>query len=116
MLFDRGYLETYDPATGTCADAGFISPAGKWELPTATLLPDGSALYEGGSVVGSDGNSTATNAAVAYGPTGSSSRKGSTQVARVGQTATLLQDGSVLIAGGQDANDKALASAELFKP
>jgi hypothetical protein len=34
----------------------------------------------------------------------------------VGQTATLLPDGSVMIAGGMDANYKFLASAELFKP
>jgi hypothetical protein len=116
LLFDSGYLETYDPATGVCADAGFISPAGKWEQPTATLLADGSVLYEGGRVVGSDGNSTNTNVAILYDPTGGSSRKGSTQVAREYQTATLLQDGSVLIAGGEEANSKALASAELFKP
>ena len=116
LLFEGGYLETYDPATGTCADAGFISPGGEWIYPTATLLPDGRVLYEGGALVASAGNSTGTNAAVAYDPAGVPARTGSMQAARDYQTATLLTDGSVLIAGGEDANNKTLASAELFKP
>jgi hypothetical protein len=116
LLFDNGYVETYDPATGVCADAGFISPAGEWGSPTATLLADGSVLYQGGEFIALDQTTTYTQAAVLYSPTGGQLRKGSTQVARAGQTATLLADGSVLIAGGEDAKSKALASAELFKP
>jgi hypothetical protein len=114
LLFEGGYLETYDPASGACADAGFISPAGEWNNPTATLMADGRVLYEGG-LLNSD-ERTATNIAVLYDPTGGPSRTGSTQGARFSQTATLLPDGSVLIAGGNDTDFKPLASAELFKP
>lgn len=38
LLFEAGYLETYDPATGMFSPAGFISPPGQWNSPTATLL------------------------------------------------------------------------------
>ena len=116
LLYDNGYLETYDSATGICADAGFISPSGEWDWPTATLLADGSVLYQGGAYVARDKTGTYAQAAVLYSPTASQYRKGHTQEARGGETATLLADGSVLIAGGEDADSKALASAELFKP
>jgi hypothetical protein len=117
LLFENGYLETYDPATGRCADAGFISPAGEWEGATATLLPDGDVLFEGGALVDPvSGDLPNTTAAVLYNPSDGSVRGGSTQFARSYQTATLLQDGSVLIAGGQDDDWNALASAELYKP
>jgi hypothetical protein len=118
LLFESGYLETYDPATGACADAGFIAPGVQWIYPTATLLHDGRVLFEGGGLVPDPvaGHSPSTNIAVLYDPTSGKVSTGSMSFARQGQTATLLLDGSVLIAGGQDANYKVLASAELFKP
>jgi hypothetical protein len=118
LLFEGGYLATYDPATGACTDAGFISPGGEWIYPTATLLPDGTVLFEGGELkLGPDDESSgSTNAVVLYDPTSGHARMGSTQVARLDQTATLLPDGSVLIAGGEDKDGNVLASAELFKP
>jgi WD40 repeat protein len=117
LLFEGGYTETYDPATGACADAGFISPGDQWDFPTATLLPDGRVLFEGG-ILGWSATSARphTNTAVLLDPTGGPTRTGSTQVARQGQTATLLPDGSVLIAGGQSTDGDPFASAELFKP
>jgi len=116
LLFEGGYLATYDPATGTCTDAGFISPAGEWFGLTATLLQNGWVLFEGGYFADPDENFTYTNAAVLYDPIGGPIRTGSMHVARVDHTATLLPDGSVLIAGGEDSDGNALASAELFKP
>ena len=119
LLFEGGYLETYDPKSGVCADGGFISPAAQWIGPTATLLPDGRVPFEGGVVypqatVESTGELTKT--AVLYDPTGGPFRTGTTRVSCGYETATLLSGGSVLIAGGLDADYNLLSSAELFKP
>ena len=118
LLFAGGYLETYDPATGTCADAGFISPSGEWVYPGATMLPDGQVLFEGGAL--SDPGAptgTSTNIALLYDPSSGQVSTGSMHLARGGQPATLLPDGSILITGGEGTDlMKSLASAELFKP
>ena len=119
LLFDNGYLETYDPTSGKCEDAGFVSPAAQWLDPTATLLPDGSMLLEGGALwpqSSVESRGEPTNAAVLYYPTDRTTRTGSMAAAREFETATLLPDSSILIAGGRDENNSALASAELFKP
>jgi WD40 repeat protein len=116
LLYEGGYLETYDSASGACSDAGFVSPGAQWVVATATLLSDGRVLFEGGEFVDLATNAFAnTDAAVLYDPTGGPLRRGSTQVARWGQTATLLPDGSVLLAGGVDNDGNPLSSAELFK-
>jgi len=117
LLFESGHLETLDPATGFCVDAGFVTTGGQWIYPRATLLPDGRVLFEGGELVPdqfSGGVSTTT--AVLYDPATRQVSTGSMHMARGGQTATLLADGSVLIAGGYDVNYEPLGSAELFKP
>jgi hypothetical protein len=103
---------TYDPATGKSAYAGFISPAGDWGVPTATLLNDGRVLFAGGSVTldPETYENEPTNTAVLYDPSSGSQTSGSMTDERMYQTSTLLPDGSVLIAGGGDN------SAELFKP
>lgn len=119
LMFEDGYLETYDPVSGKCADAGFISPAAQWFGANSTLLADGRVLFEGGDIeprVTWESIESITNTAVLYDPTNGSVRTGSMQVARESQISTLLPDGSVLIAGGEDANQKSLSSAELFKP
>ena len=117
VLFEGGYLETYDPATGVCADAGFVSPGGQWLGATATLLSDGRVLFEGGALLNDpDADYVNTNSAVVYDPSGGPEVIGQTLAARYNQTATLLPSGSVLIAGGEDSNEKPLASAELLKP
>jgi len=86
--------------------------------PTATLLEDGRVLIAGGKVAHGL-VSAPTASAELYNPsTGKFSATGSMAAARWGHTATLLQDGRVLIAGGADLSDGAdnLRSAELYDP
>jgi hypothetical protein len=118
LLFEGGYLETYDPASGVCAEAGFISPGGQWLGATATLLTDGRVIFEGGALLNDPASYdyVNTNSAVLYDPISGTSATGTIKTSRIDQTATLLPGGSVLIAGGEDNNGKPLASAELFKP
>jgi N-acetylneuraminic acid mutarotase len=98
-------VEFYDPAAGT-----FTLSAAKMKTPrashTATLLPNGKVLVAGGMNVyvprirwGS-----CTNLAELYDPaTDSFSSAGAMSVVHCGHTATLLQNGKVLIVGGTDA-------------
>jgi Galactose oxidase, central domain len=67
---------------------------------TATLLSDGKVLIVGG-VESGDTVSQTTPTTELYDPaTGTFTPTGSLAVARAGHTATLLNDGKVLIAGG----------------
>jgi Galactose oxidase, central domain len=113
----------YDPATDTYADAG--SMAQGRVLHTATLLQDGKVLVVGGAGTAfnldptSTGQSSSAPIATAevYDPgSGTFSPTGSLATARTFHTATLLQDGKVLIVGGSDAANKSLGSAELYDP
>jgi WD40 repeat protein len=109
--------ELYDPETGTFSPTGSMTTARVGQ--TATLLPDGRVLIAGGSSDGTLGISTRANLASAelYDPkTGTFSPTGSMTTARVDQTATLLSDGHVLIAGGYASMFVSLASAELYDP
>jgi hypothetical protein len=113
-LFSTG-AELYDPLTGT------FSPTGDMTLGrayyTATPLGDGSVLIAGSSDVA--GGETAE----VYDPVaGAFSRTGNPTIARLeGHTATLLQDGTVLIAGGLTSTSAPYygtlsASAEIYRP
>ena len=99
--------------------AGTFSPTGSMETarssPTATALPDGRVLIAGGAS-GQAESSVALASAELYDPaTGTFSPTGSLATARGLHTATLLPDGRVLIAGGNDGSE-VLASAELYDP
>jgi hypothetical protein len=82
-------------------------------------LPDGRVLFVGGGLsprVTDNPIGETTKTAVLYDPAGGPLRTGTAKVARESQTATLLTNGSVLIAGGQDNDYNPLSSAELYNP
>ena len=87
-------------------------------LHTATLLADGRVLIAGGGPASWVDSSARTSASVElYDPkTGTFSHDRLDDDAREDHTATLLADGRVLIAGGNDVGDHAVASAELYDP
>jgi hypothetical protein len=105
--------ELYDPTMGTFSPTGSMSTA-RVQF-TATLLKTGKVLVVGGNgiIVGSHGSSGNLATAELYDPaTGSFSATGSMSTARSGHTATLLNDGEVLVAGGGNY----VATAELYDP
>jgi hypothetical protein len=104
--------ELYDPtmgiftATGNMTTSRFSS--------TATLLPNGKVLIAGGN--GNNSTPFGSASAELYDPSaGIFTATANMTAARVWHTATLLNSGQVLIAGGQN-RDGALASAELYDP
>jgi len=102
--------ELYDPATGIFTTTGGMTTAR--EEHTATLLDDGTVLITGGqSPVMNSSDLQLTATAEVYNPsTGLFVPTGSMTEARNLHTATLLMDGTVLIAGGGNNS----ATAELY--
>ena len=103
----RGYAvthaETYDPAISAFVSTGSMG-VGRYGH-TATALPGGDVLIAGGERIDEDGFDIALGSAEIYNPaTGRFHPTGSMRVARKHHTATLLRDGQVLIAGGEDNN------------
>jgi len=115
--------ELYDPATG------MFSAAGSMTVPraahTATLLGNGKVLITGGSSGGITGLGALSSAEL-YDPSTNTftATTGNMTAARVEHSATLLQNGKVLIAGGDvifwnevaNTSIMTLASAEIFDP
>jgi galactose oxidase-like protein len=100
-----GWAQLYDPAAGIVAPLRMSFR----DSPSATLLPDGTVLVAGGT--GLYGVTLAR--AEIYDPaTSGFSTTGSLASARVAHTATLLNNGQVLITGG----GAFLSSAELYTP
>jgi len=110
--------EIYDPGTGAFTATGNMTTPR--DEHTATLLPDGKVLIAGGGVTNQDGALADPTLASAelYDPnTGTFSATGNLTTPRASHTATLLSNGTVLIAGGlQQPADVFLASAELYDP
>jgi hypothetical protein len=107
--------QLYNPATGTFTATGSLNTARVYH--TATLLNNGMALIAGGT--GSPNTLIPLAGAELYNPaTGIFTATGSLNTARHRHTATLLNNGTVLIAGGSQgfSGINALASAELYDP
>lgn len=112
--------ELYDPTTGTFRATGSMTVA-RFNH-TATLLTNGHVLIAGGggpTGLGSGssvGSAPGLVSAELYDPAaGTFTRTGSMTVARYWHSATLLPNGSILIAGGGNGTAP-LASAELYDP
>jgi hypothetical protein len=83
---------------------------------TATLLPNGQVLVAAGALAIDIGGPFITNTAELYDPaTGAWTNTGNLATPRKFHTATLLPNGKVLVAGGNDGNSP-LNSAELYDP
>lgn len=109
-----GSAEAYDPVTATFTATQGRLNTGRW-LHTATLLRDGNVLVAGGK---SDNNFglSATNTAEVYDPATDAWAKTANLVAgRHSQTAMLLHNNKVLVAGGMHAS-ATLHKAELYDP
>jgi hypothetical protein len=82
----------------------------------ATLLQNGQVLITGGDVK-SGSSSAPTASAEVYDPCAQTfTATGSMTDARVGHTATLLPNGKVLVAGGQNSRFVTQATADLYDP
>ena len=107
--------QLYDPTTGSLSNTG---PTLQGVIsPTTVRLADGRVLLAGGKIYNQGGAPTA--AAELYDPSsGTFSFAGLMTTPRYNHTATLLQDGYVLIAGGSASavTGNPLASAELYDP
>jgi N-acetylneuraminic acid mutarotase len=111
--------EIYDPAAGR---------GGTWtataNLPieliahTATLLSNGTVLVAGGlnSNVAPDQQQVFANSEIYDPAVGTWTPAGSLNTARYGHTATLLNNGTVLVTGGSSQGGSELSSAEIFDP
>jgi galactose oxidase-like protein/WD40 repeat protein len=109
--------ETFDPRSGTFRAAGSMAE-GRQEQ-TATLLSDGRVLIAGG--YWSDGKKwRVLSSSEMYDPTaGSFTTIGTMGPRRMAHTATLLDDGRVLIASGDDIGDNGavgVTAAVLYQP
>jgi len=116
--------ELYDPATGTFAVTGDMKQRRVWHA--LTLLPDGTVLATGGETDDCSGNycyfAGSLASAELFDPsTGFFADAGQMTTSRETHTATLLNDGRVLIAGGVGYGGIGLfygstATAEVYTP
>ncbi len=117
--------ELYDPTTDTFTALPIgMNQARAYQ--TATLLPDGDVLIAGGQSVDSSGNPIVLDTAEVYNPNteaftlvtcNNGQSNDCMSSPRYGQTATLLSNGLVLVAGGASNNSGGMtATADLFDP
>jgi hypothetical protein len=129
VLFTGGFngsnavatAELYNPATGTFSLTGNLNVARAG--PSVTLLANGRVLVAGGvfytGVIPFTAVAHYLPSAELYDPaTGTFALTGSLHTARSGQSATVLSNGNVLLAAGENdgANGGYLSSAELYNP
>ena len=105
--------ELYDPVTGTWAYTGSLNNARR--ASRLTLLDDGRVLAIGGSY-GSAGSQFLSSCEIYDPETEVWSLTGNLNIAREWHMAAKLQDGRVLIAGGEGTRGVAGNTAEIYDP
>jgi hypothetical protein len=115
--YNGSYLnsaELYDPSVGTFTSTGSLSVVRVRH--TATLLNNGLVLVAGG-YDGQDQPFAVLRNADLYDPAnGTFTPTGSLSTPRTHHTATLLNNGQVLMSGGSDISGAGITSAELYTP
>ncbi|MFI5259540.1 MAG: kelch repeat-containing protein [Candidatus Limnocylindrales bacterium] len=112
-------VEIYDPESGGFTATGSMGTFR--QSCTATLLPNGRVLIAGGEIPAQSMSEITFDSAELYDPaTGTFSPTGSMASYRAWDTATLLLDGRVLVAGGRggeaSGGQNPQNSAELYDP
>ena len=110
--------ELYSPGNSAFTTTGAMATA---RSAPAVQLNNGKVFIAGGYSCDNSGNCSSLTSAEIYDPaSGTFSGAGSMTVARSGHTMTVLGDGTVLIAGGQNCTSatscSALQSAEIYDP
>ncbi len=114
IIWEGAHSEIYDPDAGSFTATVISSSIEYFDngLPTTSLLLNGKVLVAGGADVSPNYTS-----AELYDPSiATYTATGNMAMGRAEQTATLLPDGKVLMAGSQLAGGGALFSAELYDP
>src|SRR5271155_68539 len=106
--------EIYDPEAGVFVATGNMSAP--HYLATATMLNNGNVLVVGGWIIQGPAVVGMRDAEVFLTESNVFSQVGQTNVARLTNTATLLPDGEVLVAGGINGNSLITASVEFYSP
>jgi hypothetical protein len=106
--------ELYNPTTGVFTLTGTLN-TGRVSN-TETLLGDGMVLIAGGFGGSYYGENVLASAELYNPASGAFAYTGSLNTGRDSYTATLLNNGTVLAAGGDPGNGSSLASAELYAP
>lgn len=111
--YDTKLAEIYDPSTNSWSSTGSTTN-GRSGGHTATKLKSGKVLVTGGV---NANVCTFDSTAELYNPaTGTWSFTGSLSAARYFGTATLLNDGTILVAGGGNRCGTVFSSAEIYNP
>ena len=110
--------ELYDPGTSLFANTGTLTTP---RSAPAVLLTNGKVLVAGGYSCDGSGNCSSLSSAETYDPAaGTFSSAGTMAAARSDHTMTVLSNGTVLVAGGQNCTSatscSALSSAEIYDP
>lgn len=109
-------LSLWDPATRAWLPAPSLQQPRIFH--TASLLPDGSVMIIGGEsdpALAPTPDEPVLNSVERF-AAGQIAPLPPLNIARAKHTATVLGDGSVLVAGGFDASGRAIAAAELWRP